>query len=137
MQKSAYIGFENETNYYKLFYEEVVNGKELLIRKDNGALKRMLQWLEQDPTVSQIVFLDTNNKPYDTLYANDSMVILVREQELITINLINGKVFARELDWWVNDDEDFKNFLGDLLTRNEIQFNNGVLNSILILFKHK
>lgn len=137
MQKSAYIGFENETNYYQLHYDVIKQNEHLKIRKDNGALKRMLQWLEQDPTVSQIVFLDTNNKPYDTLYVNDSMVILVREQELITINLINGKVFARELDWWVNDDEDFKKFLGDLLTRNEIKFNDGILNSILILFKHK
>ena len=137
MQKTAYIDFENETYYYKLFYGEVVNGKELLIRKGNGALQRLLAMLEQDPTVSSIVFLDVNKKPYNTLYVNDHMVMLVREQELITINLITENVFARELDWWVNDDKDFKDFLENLLTTNEIQFDDEMINSIIIRFKYQ
>lgn len=137
MKKTAYIDFENETYYYKLFYGEVVNGKELLIRKGNGALQRLLAMLEQDPTVSSIVFLDVNKKPYNTLYVNDHMVILVREQELITINLITENVIARELDWWVNDDEDFEDFLEKLLKKNEIQFNDEMINSIITRFKYQ
>lgn len=137
MKKTAYIDFENETYYYKLFYGEVVNGKELLIRKGNGALQRLLAMLEQDPTVSSIVFLDVNKKPYNTLYVNDHMVILVREQELITINLITENVIARELDWWVNDDEDFEDFLEKSLKKNEIQFNDEMINSIITRFKYQ
>lgn len=137
MKKTAYIDFENETYYYKLFYGEVVNGKELLIRKGNGALQRLLAMLEQDPTVSSIVFLDVNKKPYNTLYVNDHMVMLVREQELITINLITENVVARELDWWVNDDKDFEDFLERLLKRNEIQFDDEMINSIITRFKYQ
>lgn len=137
MQKTAYIDFENETYYYKLFYGEVVNGKELLIRKGNGALQRLLAMLEQDPTVSSIVFLDVNKKPYNTLYVEDHMVMLVREQELITINLITENVVARELDWWINDDKDFEDFLEKLLKRNEIQFDDEMINSIITRFTYQ
>ena len=137
MKKTAYIDFENETYYYKLFYGEVVNGKELLIRKGNGALQRLLAMLEQDPTVSSIAFLDVNKKPYNTLYVNDHMVMLVREQELITINLITENVVARELDWWVNDDKDFEDFLERLLKRNEIQFDDEMINSIITRFQNQ
>jgi hypothetical protein len=137
MKKTAYIDFENETYYYKLFYGEVVNGKELLIRKGIGALRRLLTMVEEDPTVSSIVFLDVNKKPYNTLYVNYCMVMLVREQELITINLITENVVARELDWWVNDDKDFENFLEELLKRNEIQFDDEMINSIITRFKYQ
>ena len=137
MKKTAYIDFENETYYYKLYYGKVVNGKELLIRKGNGALKRLLEALEQDTSINYIVFLDTINKPYNTLYVNDNMVILTREQELITINLKTEKVYARELDWRVNGSEGFKQFVRNLLETNEINFDNEDINSITLRFENK
>lgn len=137
MKKTAYIDFENETFYYKLYYGEVINGKELLIRKGNGALKRLLEALEQDTSVDYIIFVDTNGKPYNTLYVNDDMVLLDRERELISINLKTEKVYARELDWWVNDTEDFKEFLNNLLTTNEVEFDDEDINSITIRFENQ
>lgn len=137
MEKSAYIGFENEANNYKLYYGEVVENNDLTIRKGNGALKRMLQALEEDPTVNYIMFIDTNGKPYNTLYVDDNMVLLDRERELISINLKTEKVYARELDWWVNDTEDFKEFLNNLLARNEIEFDDEIINSITIRFENQ
>lgn len=133
MQKSVYIGFENETTHYHLHYGVIENP--LKIRKGNGSLKGLLKMVENDQTVSCIMFLDVNNKPYNTLYVNDHMVILTREQEFITINLNTEKVWARELEWWVNDDEDFKYFLEDLFTKNEIEFDDEMVNSIITRFK--
>lgn len=137
MKKTVYIGFENEANHYQLYYGEVAENNDLKIRKGNGALRRLLTMAEQDPTVNCIVFLDVNKKPYNTLYVNDHMVMLVREQELITINLITENVFARELDWWVNDDKDFEDFLERLLKRNEIQFDDEMINSIITRFQNQ
>jgi hypothetical protein len=83
------------------------------------------------------MFLDGNNKPYNTLYVNDDMVMLTREQEFITINLNTEKVWARELEWWVNDDEDFKEFLENLFATNEIEFDDEMMSSIILRFKNQ
>lgn len=137
MNRNAYIDFENEENYYKLYYGIAEENNDLLIRKGNGVLKRMLQSLEQDTSIDYILFVDVFGKPYNTLYVDDDMVILTREEEFITINLDNGRVQSTMLDWWINDTEDFIRFVEKILVKNELKNDDETISSIILRFENQ
>lgn len=126
-----YIDFETLENYYKIYLLEMLESKEIKINKNNDFKKVLNQFNNYN-----IYYITPFKELYYNLYNNNDFILLIIDDTFTIINLNNNEINKSIISWWVNDENDFINYLKSLLNENNISYDENTINNILTNYKN-